>query len=105
MFSSHAKPIAVIPAYTRQSVSEFSSARRTPVIISSRNRPLAASSISGGAPTAMVNGLDSEPPVLTAASNTISRPTDTTTATEAPPHTKANTSSRGGSGSQRSSQR
>ena len=50
MSSSHVNPAAVIPAYTRQSVIELSSLRRRPVIISSRNRPLAASSIIG-APT------------------------------------------------------
>ncbi|SKT96248.1 Uncharacterised protein [Mycobacteroides abscessus subsp. abscessus] len=47
MSSSHANPAAVIPAYTRQSVSEFSSWRRRPVSISSRKAPLAASSMNG----------------------------------------------------------
>ena len=56
MSSSHAKPTATTPAYTRQSVSEFSSLRRRPVIMISRNMPLAASSTTG-ATTATVTKL------------------------------------------------
>ena len=53
MSSTQVNPTAVTPAYTRQSVSELSSLRRDPVIISTRNRPLAASSITGAATAAV----------------------------------------------------
>ena len=110
MFSSQANPAAVSPAYTRQSVSVLSSARRRPVIISSRNSPLKASSTMG-APMAIVAKLAvaSAPAAAgldpgSAESMTCSITIEPTTATD-DPQRKASTSSRGGSGSQRSSHR
>ena len=65
---------------------------------------MAASSVNG-APATSVNGLmSSEPPGFTHASRTICRIEESTTAAEVP-QTNANISSRGGSGSHRSSHR
>src|SRR3954447_12523577 len=102
MSSSQAKPAATRPAYTRQSVIELSSLRRRPVIMSSKNRPLAPSSINGALIATEAKLTVS--PALIAEATESSSTTDTTTAIDAP-HRNASTSSRGGSGSQRSSHR
>jgi hypothetical protein len=81
----------------------FSSLRRRPVIISTRNRPLANSSTTGATIAIVVNP-GSVPDPSSAVCSTSSKITDNSTATEAP-HRKPMISSRGGSGSQRSSHR
>src|SRR5215813_13800671 len=103
MFSVNANPAATTPAYTTPS-STPSNSRRRNSSSPSTNAPFSPSSTHGATNTAL-NALLSSPSTVAVASSAPLLSTRATSAAKHAPHRKATSIIRGGSGSQRSSQR